>query len=175
MSAVEPGDETLVSPCLDSGKAEEASSSESAFLHDPGNGLRVTNVKSFLQSSFAQPVSEEERVFGRNVVIEILMTLLPEVTALVCSPFVENTILNIMKILWSRATSRICPTCKRLYSIGDELSPLISGGRRKAVPPQQLREQELSGLCELAFEIADSGQLSTPNCRFAGMLLHRII
>lgn len=67
---------------------EEASSSgsaESAFLHDPGNGLRVTNVKIFLQSSFAQPVSEEVDLSGEDAIIEVLMSLLPEDTALVCS------------------------------------------------------------------------------------------
>jgi len=59
-----------------------------------------------------------------------------------------------MKILWynkSRAKSRICPSCLRLYSIGDDLADLIRedrGGGRCNAPTQQLREQKLSGFCE---------------------------
>ena len=62
-----------------------STSSESPFLHDPGSGPCVKNMKLFLESSFAQPVGEDElcQEFGQVEVFEMLMTLLPEDTALV--------------------------------------------------------------------------------------------
>jgi len=70
---------------LIAGQVEEAQQPTSQFLYDPGNGLRVTNVKIFLQSSLAQPVSKEEEieVFGEQAILEILETLLPKDIALV--------------------------------------------------------------------------------------------
>jgi len=102
---------SAVEETLDGGQPEGASLSESVFLHDPGNGLHVKDVKNFLQSSFAQPISEEEiKVFGGNMIIEKLKNLLPEDIALVCNHLLifKNTVLISMKILWynkSRAKS----------------------------------------------------------------------
>lgn len=59
---------------------------EPPFIHDPGNGPRVKDVKMFLKSSFAQPVAQGDEVcreFGQIEVLEMLQTILPEDTALV--------------------------------------------------------------------------------------------
>jgi len=57
-----------------------------AFLHDPGNGPRVRNVKEFLKSRFATPASVEHEycgVFMNEEVLEALRAVLPEEMALV--------------------------------------------------------------------------------------------
>ena len=75
-----------------------------------------------------------------------------------------------MQILWynkSRLTSRICPSCRRLYNLGQALPDLIEDGEDEEeggagaydeqqkphphAPPNPLleREQMISGLCEL--------------------------
>ncbi|KAF9532259.1 hypothetical protein CPB83DRAFT_759481 [Crepidotus variabilis] len=113
---------------------------EPPFIHDPGNGPRVRDARMFLGSFFAQPPSLEDalcREFAQEEVLQMLMTVLPEETAL---------------ILWynrSRAKSRVCPACQRLYRIGDVLQDLIDERpiEGKSMTPMQLREQELSGLC----------------------------
>ncbi|KAK7029827.1 hypothetical protein R3P38DRAFT_2931568 [Favolaschia claudopus] len=69
----------------------------------------------------------------REEVLQMLCTVLPEETAL---------------ILWynkSRATSRICPACQRLYDFTE--SEEYDRNPHQRVPPQLAREQELSGLC----------------------------
>ncbi|KAK2464123.1 hypothetical protein APHAL10511_003871 [Amanita phalloides] len=112
------------------------------YIHDPGNGPRVRDTRAFLSSTyFAQkpamhiPLCAE---FAQPEILEMLRTILPEETAL---------------ILWynkSRATSRICPTCQRLYCLGDKLpdlstdEPLI---QKEQSSPCLQREQEISGLC----------------------------
>lgn len=56
------------------------------FIYDPGNGPRVRDAKMFLNSSFAQPVSVEDELckeFAQKEVLEMLMAVLPEETALV--------------------------------------------------------------------------------------------
>ena len=87
----------------------------------------------------------------------MLCTILPEETALVSEFFFFLTcvyILNcvVFKILWynkSRARSRVCPACQRLYRLGDVLPSHIEEQPRKdrPLPPQLLKEQEISGLC----------------------------
>ncbi|KAF8346647.1 hypothetical protein F5887DRAFT_834094, partial [Amanita rubescens] len=112
------------------------------YIYDPGNGPRVRDTHAFLSSRyFAQkpamhiPLCAE---FAQPEILEMLRTILPEETAL---------------ILWynkSRATSRICPACQRLYHLGESLPGLIAD---EPLPPKQhdppyLRsEQEMSGLC----------------------------
>jgi len=57
-----------------------------AFLHNPGNGPRVRNVKEFLRSQFAAPASVEHEycgVFVNDEVLEALRVVLPEEMALV--------------------------------------------------------------------------------------------
>jgi len=59
---------------------------------------------------------------------------------------------KIIQILWynkSRAESRICPACQRLYRLGDHLPDLIDEELNEDKPPsaQLLREQKISGLC----------------------------
>ncbi|KAJ7512662.1 hypothetical protein B0H11DRAFT_1946765 [Mycena galericulata] len=112
------------------------------FIHDPGNGKRVRDARAFMASFFAQPPAMEDPLcaeFSQDEVLQMLCTVLPEETAL---------------ILWynkSRATSRICPACQRLYHLGDVLPDLMDEGydaRAGQPPPPPLeREQEISGLC----------------------------
>jgi hypothetical protein len=134
-------------------QSQEMTSTES-FLPDSGNGLRITDVKLFLEPSFAQPVSEEDelcREFGQIAVFEMLLTSLSEETALVSGHCLVSSITNTSsKILWynkSRAKSRICPSCLRLYSVGEDLVIPITREASNA-PALQRREQELSGFCE---------------------------
>ena len=57
-----------------------------AFLHDPGNGPRVRNVREFLKSRFAAPANLEHEycgAFANNEVLEALRAALPEEMALV--------------------------------------------------------------------------------------------
>jgi hypothetical protein len=155
--AVERGvvERTLGSPIA---RIVEEAMLKPPFLHDPGNGPRVRDVKTFLKSSFSQPVAQEDALcmeFGQPEVLEMLMTVLAEETALVGGSIRKNRIILMagMKILWynkSRAKSRICPACLRLYNIGDKVAG--PGLTRDDIPavvvcPRQLREQELSGIC----------------------------
>ncbi|KAJ6526598.1 hypothetical protein DFH09DRAFT_1187567 [Mycena vulgaris] len=114
------------------------------FIHDPGNGQRVRDMRAFLTSSFnfAQPPALHDPLcaeFAQDEVLQMLCTVLPEETAL---------------ILWynkSRSTSRICPACQRLYRLGDLLPDHLDDEEHTRVeerpPPQLEREQEISGLC----------------------------
>ena len=82
----------------------------------------------------------------------MLCTVLPEETALVCFDYIVNPLsLRISQILWynkSRAESRVCPACQRLYRLGDNLQDLIDEEPNNKPPlPQLLREQKISGLC----------------------------
>lgn len=111
------------------------------IIHDPGNGPRVRDVRGFLASFFAQPPSLEDPLcaeFSQEEVLQMLCTALSEETAMV---------------LWynkSRATSRICPSCRRLYRLGDILPDLTDNGEKQineTRSPLLAREQEISGLC----------------------------
>jgi len=114
------------------------------FIHDPGNGHRVRDMRAFLSSFFAQPPALNDPLcaeFSQDEVLQMLCTVLPEETAL---------------ILWynkSRSTSRICPACQRLYRLGDVLPDHMDFAEDHArsvtqrPPPQLEREQEISGLC----------------------------
>jgi hypothetical protein len=56
------------------------------YIHDPGNGPRVRDTRAFLSSYFAQPPSLDEPLcaeFAQEEVLQMLMTVLPEETALV--------------------------------------------------------------------------------------------
>lgn len=64
-----------------------------AFLHDPGNGPRVRNVREFLKSRFAAPASVEHEycaVFVNDEVLEALRAVLPEEMALVRLPVIDG-------------------------------------------------------------------------------------
>ncbi|RDX43638.1 hypothetical protein OH76DRAFT_1360976 [Lentinus brumalis] len=113
------------------------------FIHDPGNGPRVKDVRAFLSSRFATPPSVDDPLcaeFAEEAVAEMLCSVLPEETAF---------------ILWynkSRRMSRICPACQRLYRLGDVLPEHLSNGDTEErieqnASPFLAREQELSGLC----------------------------
>ncbi|KAF8890676.1 hypothetical protein BD779DRAFT_1416443, partial [Infundibulicybe gibba] len=113
------------------------------YIHDPGNGPRVRDTRAFLSSSyFAQPPAWEDPLcaeFAQEEVLQMLCTVLPEETAM---------------ILWynkSRATSRICPACQRLYRLGDILPSHADDESEQSInqplSPQLEREQEISGLC----------------------------
>ncbi|KAJ2934565.1 hypothetical protein H1R20_g2542, partial [Candolleomyces eurysporus] len=114
-------------------------------IHDPGNGPRVRDVKGFLKSEFfAQMPAFDDPLcaeFAQEEVLQMLQTVLPE---------------EVATILWynkSRATSRICPACQRLYRLGDTLpdhdvgSEKASVGGPKPAPPQLRLEQQISGIC----------------------------
>jgi hypothetical protein len=64
----------------------EAKRVNAPFIYDPGNGLRVRDVRVFLRSPFAQPVAQEDPLcqeIAKQEVLDILMTRLPEEPALV--------------------------------------------------------------------------------------------
>ncbi|KAF8153997.1 hypothetical protein B0H34DRAFT_719961 [Crassisporium funariophilum] len=113
---------------------------EQPFIHDPGNGPRVRGARAFMSSFFAQPPAFDDPLcaeFAQDEVLQMLCTILPEETALT---------------LWynkSRARSRICPACQRLYRLGDILPDHVEDQSAKPQPPlpQLLQEQEISGLC----------------------------
>lgn len=70
---------------------------EPPFIHDPGNGPRVRDVKMFIESSFAQPVAQDDemcREFGQKEMLEMLSTILPEDTALV-GGCISNSVIEI--------------------------------------------------------------------------------
>ncbi|KAI1782927.1 hypothetical protein LXA43DRAFT_1048934 [Ganoderma leucocontextum] len=113
------------------------------FIHDPGSGPRVKDVRAFLESRLASPPSLDDPLCGEfadEAVLQMLCTVLPEETAM---------------ILWynkSRAMARICPACQRLYRLGDVLPDHLANederGAQYATPsPFLAKEQELSGLC----------------------------
>ncbi|KAI9571819.1 hypothetical protein HD554DRAFT_1999169, partial [Boletus coccyginus] len=111
-------------------------------IYDPGNGPRVRDARTFLSSFFAQPPALEDELcaeFAQEEVLQMLCTVLPEESAI---------------ILWynkSRATGRVCPSCRRLYSLGDVLPDLIQDTPKflpeETQSPYLTREQEISGLC----------------------------
>lgn len=121
---------------------EEPEPQLTPFIYDPGTGPRVRDTRAFLTSRyFSQPPALDIPLcaeFAQEEVLQMLYTVLPEETAL---------------ILWynkSRSTSRICPTCQRLYRLGDILPDHIDDEPErvhKPPSPQLEREQELSGLC----------------------------
>ncbi|KAG8921718.1 hypothetical protein FRC01_000105 [Tulasnella sp. 417] len=117
------------------------------FIHDPGNGPRVLDVSSFLHSPFAEPAcTTDPRCYdlGAIEVYPILHRLLPPDVALI-------VYYNV-----TRQVGRICPACRRIYRVGDELQPhLLDGKDRQHEGPQTRREQMISGLCSwMCFAIA---------------------
>ncbi|KAG9006210.1 hypothetical protein FRB94_000905 [Tulasnella sp. JGI-2019a] len=121
------------------------------FLLDPGNGARVLDMMQFLESPFADPVCEtDERCvdFASPEVFPILQQVLPFQVAL---------------ILWynvTRKSSRICPSCRRTYRLGDHLPPHLPDMRtspdsKDHLLPQTALEQRLSGICSwMCFALA---------------------
>jgi hypothetical protein len=58
------------------------------FIHDPGNGHRVRDMRAFLSSFFAQPPALDDPLcaeFSQDEVLQMICTVLPEETALVRS------------------------------------------------------------------------------------------
>lgn len=69
---------------------------------------------------------------------------------------------KVLQIMWynkSRISSRICPTCHRVYKIGDVLQDLMDSEKEAETGSErQVREQELSGLCSaVCFVVACMG------------------
>ena len=63
---------------------------QTPYIHDPGNGPRVRDTRAFLSSFFAQPPSLDDPLcaeFAQQEVCQMLYTVLPEETALVCLPY----------------------------------------------------------------------------------------
>jgi hypothetical protein len=57
------------------------------YIHDPGNGPRVRDARTFLDSYFAQPPALDDPLcaeFAQEEVFQMLCTILPEEAALVC-------------------------------------------------------------------------------------------
>jgi hypothetical protein len=123
--------------------------------------LRIWDFEAFLKEPIAHPITKElDQGLGWTEVLEMLMIILPKQSAQVSHRIQSSRQDNDWnKILWynkSRETSRICPTCLRLYSVGDELAAHVSGGltaedlssldRNNLLEAQQ-REQESSGFC----------------------------
>ncbi|KAF9075781.1 hypothetical protein BDP27DRAFT_1211948 [Rhodocollybia butyracea] len=125
------------------------------YIYDPGNGPRVRDTRAVTSRYFSQPPAFDDPLcaeFAQEEVLQMLSTVLPDELAL---------------ILWynkSRATSRICPACQRLYHVGDVLpdhSTMTGDSLEKPVrsPPELEREQELSGICSsLCFILASFNQ-----------------
>ncbi|KAJ4498724.1 hypothetical protein C8R41DRAFT_123689 [Lentinula lateritia] len=127
------------------------------YIYDPGNGPRVRDTRAFLASRyFSQPPALDDPLcaeFAQEEVLQMLQTVLPEELAL---------------ILWynkSRASSRICPACQRLYRVGDVLPDHALTGSAKSEldslqrPSELEREQQLSGLCSsMCFILASFNQ-----------------
>ncbi|KAF7297223.1 hypothetical protein MIND_00955400 [Mycena indigotica] len=131
---------------------------ERPFIHDPGNGHRVRSMAHFLPSFFAQPpaLPSEDPLAAEFASEEVREMLL-----LLCNK--GGVLTEEMALaLWynkSRATSRVCPACQRLYRLGDVLPEHVddeSDERPWKTPPPQLeREQQISGLCSsLCFILA---------------------
>ncbi|KAI6118487.1 hypothetical protein EDD16DRAFT_1585148 [Pisolithus croceorrhizus] len=118
-------------------------------IYDPGTGPRIRNAREFLSSYFAQPPSLNDPLcaeFAHEEILQMLCTVLHEETAI---------------ILWynkSRAKGRVCPSCRRLYNLGDVLPDLIQDSPKYALEPRSsflAREQFISGLCSpLCFVMA---------------------
>lgn len=56
------------------------------FIHDPGDGPRVRDARVFISSSFAAPPSLDDALcaeFAQDEILEMLLSVLPEETALV--------------------------------------------------------------------------------------------
>lgn len=60
---------------------------QTPYIHDPGNGPRVRDTRAFLNSYFAQPPALNDPLcaeFAQEEVSEMLCSVLPMETALVC-------------------------------------------------------------------------------------------
>jgi hypothetical protein len=130
------------------------------YIHDPGNGPRVRDTRAFLSSFFAHPPAIHDPLcaeFAQEEVLQMLVTILPEETALVGGLLLRiftAMLIAFSQILWynkSRVTGRICPACQRLYRLGDSLPDhFVDFEAKRSVrktSPQLAREQKISGLC----------------------------
>lgn len=66
---------------------------QAPFIHDPGNGPRVRDTRMFLGSFFAQPPALDDPMcaeFAQEEVLQMLMTVLPEETAMVRELHIED-------------------------------------------------------------------------------------
>ena len=127
-------------------------------IYDPGNGPRVRDARAFLSSFFAQPPALDDELcaeFAQEEVLQMLCTVLPAESATV-STSIDRVCLPVLiaiQILWynkSRTTGRVCPSCRRLYNLGDVLPDLVQDTPKffpEAPSPYLVREQEISGLC----------------------------
>jgi hypothetical protein len=139
-----------------------------------------------LKEPIAHPITKEfDQGLTWKEVLEMLMLILPTHSAQV-SQRIQSSIQDDdwNKILWynkSRKTSRICPTCLRLYNVGDDLPPHVRGGFTAedltgfdsvSLLAVQQREQELSGFCMLLFLEIENSNLDI-KCRFSYMFYCR--
>lgn len=126
-------------------------------IYDPGNGPRVRDTRAFLSSFFSQPPAWDDALcaeFAQDEILQMLCTVLPEEIAIVrSSTWISSRVPTSIQILWynkSRATGRVCPSCRRLYNLGDVLPDLVQDTPKffpETRSPYLAREQEISGLC----------------------------
>lgn len=135
------------------------------IIHDPGNGPRVLSAQEFIHSSFAQSPCTSDPLraeFAQPEVLQMLCTVLPQETAIVCTPpnfYHGNSKARLtlfLQFVWynkSRKVGRVCPACRRLYQLGDALSnpftdlDMDDPPEKKESSPHLAAEQEISGLC----------------------------
>lgn len=146
-------------------------------IYDPGNGPRVRDTRTFLSSFFAHPPALDDPLcaeFAQEEILQMLCTALPEETAIVrLSARGDSRTPTFIQILWynkSRTIGRVCPCCRRLYSLGDVLPDLVQDTPKSSPETQSpylAREQEISGLCTRSpsyATIIDDSLVGSPLC-----------
>ncbi|KAG8810153.1 hypothetical protein FRC18_004230 [Serendipita sp. 400] len=143
----------------DEGEVEVPVTLELPYIYDPGNGPRVKDFLAFMRSRYAAPQAQSFAAVGEveeggikdsprdarwdaSRVLPILSRLLPG---------------ELATALWynrTRSTHRVCPTCQRVYNVGDTLRAHVQGIDEPSVDTEQghqqrLNEQYLSGICSV--------------------------
>lgn len=89
-------------------------------IYDPGTGPRIRDARGFLSSFFAQPPSLSDPLcaeFSQEEILQMLCTILPEETAIVCTP--ERDTSAVLK------SNRLCGITRAERP--DECAPVVDG------------------------------------------------